>query len=137
MIKVRFIFVFFLLFLFGSAVSIYIGHQVRLAEERLARVERAISLERSQFYALEAEWAFLNKPARLERLAVSVLNMAMPETVSKLESGDLRDRNKVLVQHLMLNQGSGIEKEQRRFPAYVLEKPVLDVAYTAQGRGGR
>ncbi|MDH5721990.1 MAG: cell division protein FtsL [Alphaproteobacteria bacterium] len=124
-IKVRFLFMFVVLFLTGSAVSIYVGHKVRVAEEKLESLDYAYQLEISRMQALEAEYAFLNNPERLEKLAVQYLGMAMPEKIAAVNARDLNDRDNIYVEHLMSNAAYGVRRSQKRSPDYVVEKPMF------------
>lgn len=47
------------------------------AEER--RIERAIDAERERIRVLEAEWAYLNRPDRIEALAVALTDLVPPK----------------------------------------------------------
>ena len=124
-IKIRFLFMFVLLFLTGSAVSIFAGHKVRMAEEKLESLDSALQIEVSRMQALEAEYAFLNNPERLEKLAVQYLGMAMPEEVAAVNAGDLQDRGRINVEHLMSQAAYGVRRSQKRSPDYVAKKPML------------
>jgi len=44
-------------------------HEVRLLEDRLAALDRAIAAENQIIHVLRAEWAFLNRPAALQAAA--------------------------------------------------------------------
>ena len=57
------------------AASIVYGleRESRLADGRLAKINREIAEEREQIRRLRAEWSYLNTPARLEKLAVKHL----------------------------------------------------------------
>ena len=62
------------LFWLGSAALVGFGlfsvkYQVMTLEERLARLNAATLREQNQIHVLEAEWSYLNRPARLEELA--------------------------------------------------------------------
>lgn len=68
-------------FLFLLTITIgfllfHIKHQVVDAEVELAKLTRAIDAEEETLHVLEAEWAYLNEPKRLQALAEKYLNMA-------------------------------------------------------------
>lgn len=131
-IRVRFICMFVLLFMAGSAVSIYVGHKVRMAEERLSGLERSVQIEISRIQGLEAEWAFLNNPVRLEKLAVEYLGMVMPEDVASVDADLLQRKNEIAVEHLIYQASYGVKRPQKRAPNAVAEKPILVSAERAQ-----
>ena len=67
------------------AASIVYGleRESRLADGRLAKINRAIAEEREQIRRLRAEWSYLNTPARLEKLAVKHLQH-VPSPISQV-----------------------------------------------------
>jgi len=58
-----------LLVAFSGYAMFQVKYQVVRLEDELARLERNIGTDREQIRVLDAEWSFLNQPARLERLA--------------------------------------------------------------------
>lgn len=80
--------------LIGSAVWAYsIKYETIRQTEELARLEREISRERDLIAVLRAEWAFLNRPDRVEALADAHLPDIVPmrrEHLARFE--DLPDR---------------------------------------------
>ena len=67
--------------LFGMAclsgvVLLYTSQNVQDSEERLAQLEVSIAQEQERIKMLNAEWAHLNRPDRLEKLAQEFLSMA-------------------------------------------------------------
>jgi len=60
----------------GVAVGLYhVTYEARELEERLKQVRLDIEQEREALHVLEAEWSYLNRPARLARLAREHLDM--------------------------------------------------------------
>lgn len=60
----------------GVAVGLYhVTYEAQKLEERLQQVRGAVKKEREALHVLEAEWSYLNRPARLARLAEEHLNM--------------------------------------------------------------
>jgi len=54
----------------GIAYGVYqLKHEVQGLEETLARLNREIERERESIQVLEADWAYLNRPASLQALA--------------------------------------------------------------------
>ncbi|GGK35751.1 cell division protein FtsL [Salinarimonas ramus] len=80
--------------LIGSAVWAYsIKYETIRQTEELARLERAIEREREMIAVLRAEWAFLNRPDRVETLADAHLPEVVPFSVEHLARfEDLPDR---------------------------------------------
>lgn len=56
-----------------------VSQQVQTAENEKARLAAAVSSEREAIRVLNAEWDYLNRPDRLEDLAVEHLNMQPPQ----------------------------------------------------------
>ncbi|HEY8191195.1 MAG TPA: hypothetical protein VIG74_02130 [Alphaproteobacteria bacterium] len=56
-----------------------VSQQVQTAENEKSRLESAVSSEREAIRVLNAEWDYLNRPDRLEDLAVEHLNMQPPQ----------------------------------------------------------
>jgi hypothetical protein len=53
----------------GAIVTYGMKHQAEVAAEGVARLQADIASERDKIRTLNAEWAFLNQPSRLEALA--------------------------------------------------------------------
>lgn len=71
------------LLLMGGAIIagitlFHISERVQSAEADLARIEAAAAKEAETIRVLRAEWAYLNRPDRLEKLAQKHLGMAPP-----------------------------------------------------------
>lgn len=71
-------FVVFALAGLAGAVLLHTSQNVQHAEERLAGIEREVQKEEEKIRMLRAEWASLNSPARLERLADEFLDLVPP-----------------------------------------------------------
>lgn len=61
----------------SGIVLMQISQHVQRAEDRQALIQREIMLEKQRIAVLEAEWAYLNAPQRLETIAHS-LGMQRP-----------------------------------------------------------
>jgi cell division protein FtsL len=57
------------------AALFHLKYQVEGLDQRLALIERGIDRDREAIRVLKAEWAYLNRPERLERLARSYLQL--------------------------------------------------------------
>lgn len=69
--------VFVLMVASGSALMV-ISHKVHIEEVRIARLDRSIAREKEAIRNLDAEWAYLNNPERLEKLASKYLDLVPP-----------------------------------------------------------
>lgn len=63
--------------------------RVRALEHEIRRTERQISVERIEIGRLRTEWAFLNRPDRLERLAERHLGLAPPDPMRIVALADI------------------------------------------------
>lgn len=80
----------------SGVVLLYTSQQVQIAENQIAELEQQIEREEERIRMLQAEWAHLNRPERLERLANEFLDMlpasnaamkaSMPDMVAEPES---------------------------------------------------
>lgn len=76
-----------------AACGVYaLKHRVQSLEKDLHRVERAIERERIEIKRLSAEWATLNQPGRLARLAEAHLQLqpASPRQITTIADIPLR-----------------------------------------------
>jgi len=64
-----------------------VKYEVMQVEDELGRVNRAIDTDRDQLRVLNAEWAFVNQPARLDQLRQRFLTNLRP--ITRLELGSL------------------------------------------------
>lgn len=62
----------------SGGLLLYMSQKVQQAEQELARLEASYHHEQETIRVLNAEWAYLNSPARLEALARDYLNLQMP-----------------------------------------------------------
>ena len=71
-------FLFFGLAVLSGVVLLYTSQSVQRAEHRVAALEKEIAYEQDRIRMLKAEWAHLNRPERLEKLAKEFLDMVPP-----------------------------------------------------------
>jgi len=90
---IRFGLVIWLIVATAVAVGLYqINYQVEALEEELKQVRDDIRRERERLDVLEAEWSYLNRPARLARLAREHLNMSTLKPDQIVRIGQLPPR---------------------------------------------
>ncbi len=64
-----------------------VKYKVQTLEEDLKRLNAAITTEQEQLHVLNAEWAHLNRPDRLEKLSARHLHLRQP-TVEQIGTLD-------------------------------------------------
>lgn len=62
----------------SGALLLHVSQNVQKSEEKLAEIEASIERERETIRVLRAEWDYLNRPERLEKLAHDFLDLAPP-----------------------------------------------------------
>ncbi len=73
-----------------GALGLYlVKYQVQSVRDDVTRLERELAAEREAVALLEAEWAYLNRPARLERLAGQHLALSAPDSRRVVEWQDI------------------------------------------------
>jgi cell division protein FtsL len=76
--------------LVGAAATVYrISYQATWQAEEVARLERQIERERSSIAVLEAEWAHLTRPDRIQILAAKNLPLKAADPRQRAGLGDL------------------------------------------------
>lgn len=78
-IRLRFLVVFVMAACSG-ALLLRVSQNVQHAEENLAQLQAAIAQEENSTSFLKAEWAYLNNPERLEKLANKYTDLVPPST---------------------------------------------------------
>jgi cell division protein FtsL len=73
-IRLRSFVIFFLAGLAGAAL-LYTSQNVQQAEDELGQLQSSVQQEEETIRVLNAEWAYLNSPARLEELATEYLKL--------------------------------------------------------------
>lgn len=75
-----------------SAGQFRVSDEARQLEDELQAYNRAILAEQESVRVLKAEWAYLNDPARIQRLAERFLSAAPVEATQVVALGDLPPR---------------------------------------------
>jgi cell division protein FtsL len=65
----------------GGAL-VYVSQRVQQAQEDIEQVAHDLAQEKDSIRVLQAEWAYLNAPQRLEKLVQEHLNLSAPSLVS-------------------------------------------------------
>lgn len=110
-IKLRTVFIFMLAALSGGML-LYTSQNVQQAERELSRIKISIAQEQESIRVLNAEWAYLNSPARLETLASDYLKMKAPlpaqfaPTPSVLPDHLIEDQTNALLQPVSQQGGA-------------------------------
>jgi hypothetical protein len=86
-IRMRTITVYMLAGLAG-ALLLRTSQSVQIAEDRLVQLKTAVAEEQDSIRLLNAEWAYLNNPERLEKLASRYLDLMPPQPTAMLYEPD-------------------------------------------------
>lgn len=66
----------------------YVSYRVESLEDQLASINRQILKEQETIHVLEAEWSYLNRPDRLQKLADQLLPEMQPLNSTQFVSLD-------------------------------------------------
>jgi len=75
----------FALAVMAGAVLFRVSQNVQQAEDNLAHLKKEITYEEKTIHVLQAEWAYLNRPARLEKLAGEHLDLVPVNTTQLIK----------------------------------------------------
>jgi hypothetical protein len=80
------------------AISVVIGlfvvkHRVQTLEDRLHALNADIITDRDAIQVMDAEWSYLNQPARLEALSKRLLGMEAPVAAQTVSMQELLDQS--------------------------------------------
>ncbi len=81
--------IFWMILIVAAALGLYVvKYQVQSMQEELAKQENILREERESLHVLEAEWAYLNRPQRLQELANRHLPLApaLSKQISSIDS---------------------------------------------------
>ena len=87
-VRVRTVAVFGVALLAGGLL-LRTSQSVQIAEEKLALLQTSVQQERDSIHLLNAEWAYLNSPERLERLNKEYLALMPPQPASITTESDV------------------------------------------------
>lgn len=68
-----------------------VKHQVQALEDRLTTLNRSITENREAIHVLNAEWSYLNRPERLERLGRKLLGYEPQQSAQLVRMDTLRE----------------------------------------------
>jgi hypothetical protein len=110
--------------------------RVQRREAELRGLEVAIAAERAALGRLRAEWAMLNQPGRLARLAAAYLELqpALPNQIVRIDDIPLRLDLELARRRLTARLPSGGEVPLRLKPAERLALPGLSAPNLAAAR---
>lgn len=111
-----------------AACGLYLlKDQVQRREHELRSVQSAITVERAALARLRAEWALLNQPGRIARLARAhlALQPAQPGQIATIEAIPLRSEIELGRLRLTALLPSGGEVPLRLKPPELLSLPAL------------
>lgn len=100
----------------AGAALLHVSQNVQQAEDELAKYERSYNAQRETIRVLDAEWAYLNSPARLEALSREYLDMNAPNSeqmmpdVSIIPQADIALPSSGDALYQNISQGVGEEK---------------------------
>ncbi len=111
--------------------------QVQRREDELHGLKVAIAAERGTLGRLRAEWAMLNQPGRIARLAADHLELqpAQPGQIVGIEAIPLRADLELGRRQLSALLPSGVEVPLRLKPPQLLSLPGLASRLAAGSRG--
>ncbi|MFV1852310.1 MAG: hypothetical protein ACMZ66_16600 [Thalassospira sp.] len=78
----------FLTILIGGG-TYWVSHEVERLEKRYAEIQSDILAEQESIHVLEAEWSYLNNPARIERLSQEYLSLDQIKVLQMASIDDL------------------------------------------------
>jgi hypothetical protein len=110
----------------GIAVVIglfVVKHRVQDLEDRLHALNAEIITDRDAIQVMQAEWSYLNQPARLEALSKRLLGMEAPladQTVSMQELLRIADPDSAIVP-----PGTEVAKKKTPAPAHPAARPAV------------
>lgn len=77
----------------GTAATLYqVKYEVRLLEQEARELHRGVTRERQSIQVLDAEWAFMNQPSRIQDLAERYLDLkpVKPSQITSIDRLPLR-----------------------------------------------
>jgi hypothetical protein len=113
----------YLMAIASGALLLNTSQSVQKAEDRLAAIQEKLNYEKDSIHVLGTEWAYLNNPERLEKLANEYLDLKAPVSDQmKTSAPALPERDDVLNLETQAQPVSFQAQSQLSKP---LPKPVL------------
>lgn len=104
---------------------IVVGQQVKSVKDELRVVQSDIEAEREKIRVLKAEWAYLNRPENLERLAAKHLDLVAPVPAQMVSLFDLPvfDQNDDVVSDALAPAAMVVPRAK---PLWMVRQPVRE-----------
>lgn len=116
----------------GSALF-WTSQNVQDTEADLRRIKRDMAVERERIEVLKAEWAYLNTPYRLERLAREYLQLESGQAAGVMSYEDVG----YSISSRDSEQGYGGSVGGRQRPESIVYVPRPGAKPVVNGKGGR
>lgn len=105
------------LVLASGANLMRVSHGVQHAKKEIIKLDRSISQEEEAIRLLEAEWAYLNDPERLEKLAAGYLGLQPAAPEQLVSNVNVLDEKLLTEDVTQASQESAIHVQQVSYQA--------------------
>jgi len=93
----KYIIMFFILTGICCGMLFYVSQETRDARDNVASLEKSIAQEEEAIRILKAEWSYLNRPQRLEKLANKFLKLDKTKSYQFVKFDDLEVASNVVI----------------------------------------